>query len=203
MKIQNKIINKYVLPYYIGAGFFFTIAAGTALIDYKQVQENKEFNQRHPDLESDSALDLLSVILIIASVFFGYYGLRVIPGSAHKKANDLIHRYINEEMIRHPQLKRYKNVLNDDKSLETLAAYVCDTLSEQEQQQILQIAKKFNNIEAKSEFDEKSVINNIDEEILAVVKKHAVQHPEHTEKITLLLKHLHNSYIMQPVQRAR
>ena len=203
MKPENKIIQKYALPYYIGATFFLCIAGATFVVSAQQVKEAKAFAQRNPDVQTDNSLDLLTVFLVITSVCFSFYGFHTIPNMGRKKARDLTHRYITAMLTKHPELGTYSDVLSNKETLEVLSAVVCNGLSDQEQKQIISIAKKYDHIEAKSDIDETKQINDIDEQILAVVKKHVLKDPEYIKKIKATLINLQKTYVIRPVQRTR
>jgi hypothetical protein len=197
MQKKNKIVQKYSKPYYIAATAFAAIGLATIFSTHRHITVTQNFAQTHPDVETDNSVDFLAVLLVITCALLSYFGFFIVPGTANRKAKDLTQQYINEEIQKHPELNKYKQILNDTKYLETVAAIVCDELSEEEQRKIIKIAKEFDYIESKEQ------TCHIDNEILNIVRQHAVQHPEYIGNIKSVLENINKTYVMQPVSKTR
>ena len=203
MKPENKIITRYVMPYYIGATLFFSVAIGSGILMHKTIQENKTYAQNNPDARQEDPVDLLPLFLLITCVVLGVYSFTIIPGQSRRKAREITYEYVKTVMAKHPELRQYIRVLHNDKMLEMLSAVVCNGLSTQEQKRIVSFARQFNKIEAHSEVERKQCICDIEEQILDVVKQHAENNPEYIGNIKIALANIHNAYMLNLAQKAR
>ena len=196
MKTENKLLNKYLFPYYMYATLSVGIATGTVVLGYKQVQENKEFAQKNPDIQPENSLDLLYVLLLVGCICYSYFGFHIVPAQARKKTNALACTYIYDMLQKYPELKSYESALSDPDQLEQIIALVCNGLDEKTQKQIIQISKKYNNIDAKDRSEETDKITEIDKQILDIAKNYAAQNPNYMATIRVALIKKHNAYVM-------
>jgi len=193
--MTNKIVAKFSAPYLIGGALFLSTVVGTTILKNKENQFIAEMQMNHANIPENTIGDTLYLLIITIGLLAVYFGFVVMPGKARDKANVLTKKYIDEQMEKHPELKKYTSVLSNEKALTALAALACNSLNKQERDKIIELARNTNKIDAKSKAE-------LEEKILNIVRTYAAQHPEYLQTIEKFLKSkdLQETYVINSVQ---
>ncbi len=201
--MQNKILNKYLLPYYINAVLFLTMGACAADLMRPESKLAKVIYSENPSFIHSSTNQFVCSVLIVSAIVMGWFGLISLPRSAKKQANGIAQKYLQNVFDKHPELKQYESVFNDQKKLQQICAIACNNLNKAEQKQILHIVNNSLSKEPKSDFAEKQIFANMEMAIFNVVDKHISENPEYIQQILSTFANNHSIYIMTMNDKSR
>ena len=117
---------------------------------------------------------------------------------ASKKLHKLTSEYLQDVFHNHPSLKQYETVLEDTKKLQQIGTLICNSLTDAEQKQIIEVVNNMNHQldDKTSDYAEKAIVKQAGTEIIAIVKDHARANPEFVRNILSLFANNHNTFIM-------
>lgn len=176
--MQNKIVNKYLFKSYVGAVLFFALGGAATDMAVKEVKLAKQHADNARIVDDCSSTYMLCVLVIIASFGMAAFNGIYFPRKTHKKANQFAKLYLQNVFKEHPEMKQYESVLKNPKKLKEITAVICNGLTKEEQNLILDIV----DVNASQTYPQV-----IEDSILNVVKKHAAKHPEYLQTIQNVL----------------
>lgn len=199
--MQNKLLNKYLLPSYVAAVLFVCMAGTATFIaaaEGKTVKENPEKEDLVDRAKTTSFICLLIVVIsLIMAVFSGVKYPLVI----NEKTKFLTRHYLHDVFVNHPELKQYRFILEDPKAMKEIAALVCNGLSESEQKEILNLVST--ELSKVNHLNRKSKLRELENDIIAIVNKHTAKNPEHMNKVLLAIASTTKPDIAETAQKVR
>lgn len=188
--MKNKVLSKYLLSSYIYGATALAIAG----ISVKQIQKEMKFaneNRDKPQVVQKSTDNTFYCLLaaVLALVISGFC-LEVYPKTVKNTVNQLTKEYLANFFIRHPEMKKFNSVLNDTKKIQEIVAVACNSLSQDEQKQMLRILRNSRNTET------------AEKAILSLIQKHAMENPGYIESIMSVITS-DKTYVMSANQKTR
>ncbi len=190
--MQNKILNKYLMQYYIGGALFLFIGTATPVILSKQakLQESKIQNIEY---DSTDLNQIIGLLLIAACIYMTLKSAAFIKNTKYQ-SNKLTKLFLINLFAKHPELRQYDYILQNERKVAEIATFACNYLSESEQKQILDIMKRHS-------FETKNITKDAEQDIYDIIKIHAWSYPEYTQQILSLIKN--KTYVMNPNEKIR
>lgn len=176
--MQNKILNKYLRKSYIGALLFLVFGGAATEMAIKEVKLAKQHADNARIVDDCNSTYMLCVLVIMISLgMAGFTGI-YFPRKTSKKANHFTKLYLQDVFKEHPEMKQYESVLKNPKKLKEITAVICNGLTKEEQNLILDIVD-VNATQTSAQVIEHAILN--------VVKAHATKHPEYLQSIQNML----------------
>ena len=180
------------MQYYIGGALFLFIGIATPVILSKQakLQESKYQNMEYDSTELNQIIGLL---LIVACIYMTLQSAAFIKNTKYQ-SNKLTKLFLINLFAKHPELRQYDYILQDERKVAEIAAFACNYLGKNEQKQILDIMKKHS-------FETQNITKDAEQAIYDIIKVHAGTYPEYTRQILSLIKN--KTYVMNPNEHVR
>lgn len=169
---RNKIVSKKVRPRLLALS-----AAVVVMLICVAVFNKKAtlLEQKHQATEKP-----VRVFNIVVASFIAYFitcSLIPLYRNANKFASESATKYLEKLMMKNPELKQYKSVLQNPNAMTKIATKISNELRESEQKRILELVNK---IELDSTEEQ---IEKIHDEIAKVIEEHSVVHPEFLDHV--------------------
>ena len=201
--MKNKLLNKYLLPYYVFAGSFFLIAA-TSLETLREDSKIAQIiYQDNLMVKKSHTRYFLISVFVLASIALGTTGIIHMKKSADKQIREITKEYIEQLLQTNPELQKYTDVLENQKSLQYIAAVACNGLSKDEIADILYIVNTVSHGSEKSDFELKQNIFKMHEYILKLIKEHANTNPQYAQDIINAIETAHRTHVYPLQSRER
>jgi hypothetical protein len=174
---KNKVFTKYMLPYYIGTGFFSLIILGTTGFALANAKEQR----KHPTTTQSIVKQTIknysvSALLVLLCLYMVYFSLVSIPKEIRQNMKKIADKYADWAIKNYPELANLKTLKKDEKLLKEFCDFVCNSLTDQEIEKIVDLAKYYdtlnNNFPSQEIYDAK--VKNIEQEILNILQEHAM-----------------------------
>ena len=123
--------------------------------------------------------------------------------SADKQIREITKEYIEQLLQTNPELQKYTDVLENQKSLQYIAAVACNGLSKDEIADILYIVNTVSHGSEKSDFELKQNIFKMHEYILKLIKEHANTNPQYAQDIINAIETAHRTHVYPLQSRER
>lgn len=194
---NNKVINKILLPKVLS----FILLASIIPTATVYVTEENTTIKNHPEIP-DILLKGLSVLLAVflcADLYSDYK-------KGEKFSMLIASKYLKQELKKHPELKIFENVLDNQQALQNISALIFNSLRPSERKIIAKIVRvAYNNLRNHKKYDSaeqniikisKKLISETCNQIVSILKEHESIHPEFIRDIYSAMAHADMVYIM-------
>lgn len=195
--MKNKILNKYLLSYYITGAIFFGLAGASATLGVKDSALRKIIVDS--DALSDRTNYFLCAILVVLCAAMGGLSVIIAPKDARMRTEKMTKQYLKTVMASNPEMHAYSDILNDPKSVQQIATVICNGLDKDSQKAILHILNKtFGNSDNTPED-----IARAEKQIISIVQNYAHNHPEYLQSIKYAITKSFQAYVMPDNQNTK
>lgn len=197
--MKNKILNKFLLPYYITGAFFFGLAGAVASLSTEHSALKKIIIDQDAHKPSDRTNYFVCAVLVILCATIGGLSAIVVPKTARTQTEELTKRYIKTVLASNPEMRTYSSILNDPKSVQQIATLICNGLDKDSQKAILHILNKtFGNSDNSPED-----IARAEKQIISIVQNYAHNHPEYLQSVKYAITKSFQAYVMPDNQNTK
>lgn len=197
--MKNKVLSKFLLPYYITGAIFFTLGGASATL----VKENSVLRKIIVDNDihtpSNRTNYFLCAVLVILCATMGGLSAIVVPKKAHKRTEKLTKQYLKIVLAKNPEIRAYSDILNDPKSVQQIATVICNGLDKDSQKAIFHILNKTFENSDNSPTD----IERAEKQIISIVQNYAHSHPEYLQSIKYAITKSFQAYVMPDNQNTK
>ena len=199
--MQNELLRKYLIPYYVSAVALLT---GTGLITANLAQKDSALSKMINEKNSDNNY-LFCAILIAVSLLVAGFNFIVTPKRAKKKINEITKQFLQDMFSDNKNLKQYEHILNNPQKILEISTVACNGLNKKEQEEIIKIIKKasIESNNSKSDYEEKEIFRKAEEEILKIVKNHSINDGEYLTNILSISADKHSIYLSTMYDHSR
>lgn len=195
--MKNKLLNNYLLSYYIVAALFLGLAGVSAVFAEQETRIIKQHIENKDIVDSGNSTYSSCMLLIIISLIMATFCGVIYPRNAQKKADIITQHYLQEILVSYPGMKKYYFILKDPKKLREIASVICNGLTEDEQAEILRLVTEELNQ------NNPSGLKRIENIIKNIVQQHATKDPKYMENILAAIMNTQKADFMQSSQKTR
>ena len=177
--MKNKILSKYLFPYYVVSSVCFGISAFSMTL-MKEDSITRKMIFQHDSLNKQHRTDtFICIYLVVIAAALGIIGIWNIPKNARNKTAQLAKQYMEDVMKKHPEIQGYKWLLDNPQCIQHIATVVCNELDQGSQEQILTLINS--TFDGSDKSDKR--IKKAEEQIMKIIERCATQKPEYLQKV--------------------
>ena len=222
---QNKLLNKYILPERIAFGGFVGLSCISAILLGKIVKLGNEIEKDYQEKvilnpftkkqELDAINPFLCAVLILMSGVMAFVCMDIVRDKK-KQADAICKKYLKSWLKTASEqsdeqtkgqivdaIRKCDEIFKNQQALGAVIATICNSLTPQEQNKIISIAKEFNHSNEKNTLIGKKEAAKTRNEILQIIKEHSRANPDFLSTMVDSLKNAHKTYVLPTQQITR
>lgn len=193
--MPNKIVDKYLAPYRLGAAgaIAAVIIAGNTM--GKLHRTNMDMVNKHYVGSVDASAYFAAGLGLAIAIYLLTMGLYSKPKQAKQFATNAVTQYLNKIFSETPQIEHYFHVLYNPKCVKIICDFVCNALPKDKRAEILKIVKDMEHSNEKNIGHDKAVQMAI-EKIVKIVKDYANANPDFMYGVNDIIAYSYTTYVM-------
>ena len=175
----NKLLLKYLSPYYIFSAFLLTCTGvGAGLLIKSHNSNNISTSKNYSYYDNGFKILLTAVLLYIL-----YFNLVAVPSNVRKRIKNVSVRYLKYIKRQHPEMKQINQIIKDKIALKEISNVIFNSLSDKDIESILSLIKKYDLAESESTATNKILDQELENKIFEILKNNSLLDTDFNKQI--------------------